>query len=391
MELIKTKKHTKKDFNEPEPIKTYDVRLCVKMIQPHEHMHLHDVCLYTEFLKKGVDWNDIPLIQKGIAWKGNVNYTYTSNSSLWHMANLNLIQIACGEKEYDTVKTLLTAPDINVNACAQGISPAFHLALLRENESIFNLLMQHDPQIIHACDENGCTALHITCWSHDAEKTQFLLKEGARTTMRNDNGETPVAVAYFIEPLTFDSFYSKKLKKLVLNRDKNHNTQLHLAISLKNIDCKKLDKYINFLLTQGLSLWSRNKKNKLPADLAYKKYIALYKKYINQDKLSETIYYNDLVQKEMILHSFLRFNASQTQYALFIHILQKYLKDNFGNTIKELQNHIAGIYYMLNKETLIAHKYKYNFQYYNNYLDDKHKIKKELLIKPEPKFLWSAL
>jgi hypothetical protein len=413
MELIKTKKHDKKNNSKPEPTQIHNVSLNVMVHRTNgfgDRITLTDAdYLETQRLMKGVDWNDIALIQRGIATGGNVNYTYSNKNPYRRIYDTkkkifipdysdpesyhNLIQIACRDKTYETVKALLTAPNIDIYAHEEGTKPAFELAVTRGDDSIIGLLMEHNPQTINIRDKNDNTLLHHVCRDRDVEKTQFLLKKSARTTIKNNDGFTPLAIAYFIKPSTFDLFYSKKLKKLVLNRDKNHNTQLHLAalLNINNVNYDEFKRYIDFLLSQGLSLWSRNKNNELPVDLASKKYTASCKECIEQSPLDQTMGYNSkIVNQELILHYFLQLSSSQKQCAPFMHLLQECLKDGFGNVPKELQNYIAKMYYIVNIETVVANKYKVSINYCHEELKLKEQIKYELLIKPEPELLWSA-
>jgi ankyrin repeat protein len=394
MELIKRKKH---HINKPEPIQIHNVHLNAMIYKTDGRGDIPEDTdanyIQTQRLMKGVDWDDLALIQRGIATGGNVNYTYFERYSPTHLMNLNLIQIACVSKEYKTVKALLTSPDVNIYAHTKNTKPAFDLAVARKDDKgkdgIIDLLINYS-------DKNGNTLLHYACWNRDAEKTNLLLEKGARTTIKGKYGFTPLAIAYFKKPSTFDLFYSKKLKKLVLNRDNNYNTQLHFAASLNmgNIVYQDFKQYINFLLTQGLSLWSRNfNNNELPVDIASKKYTAMCETYIKEPPLGKTISHMDILNQELILHCFLQLNSSQKQCALFTHLLQKHLRDNFGNISKDGQTCIAKMYYIVNIETVVANKYKTGIkgvEYCHACLENKEKIKYAFLIKPEPKFLWSA-
>jgi ankyrin repeat protein len=323
----------------------------------------------------------------------------------------NLIQIACESKTYETVAALLTAPDIKINAYQEGTSPALLIAVKRGDENIINLLVDHqNSHIIKSCDYNGDTLLHYACrncicYLGNGFFTQFLLEKGADPTKRNIQNRTPLAVAFFENP-NFDpscfqnlydthykSFHFEKLQDLIYKKTNIHgNTQLHLAASLtydgvdafSAIYCEKFDQYITFLLNNGLSLYSRNNNNKRPVDIAYERYIRVYKKCL---KYKESTY--NLIRTESVWHSFLRFHALTVQYASFTHILQEYLQDNFGQIIQELQTHIARLYYILNIETVIAHRYKYDVDYYRNF-DNKEIAETYFLTHPKPKLLWNG-
>ncbi len=124
----------KQDKKIPTPIKTYNVRLSIGIMGRTQDMITTDASfLNTQFLMKGIDWNDIQLIQRGIETQGNVNYMYPHTK-------LNLIQTACQEKKYETIKALLPAPNLNINAHTINTYPAIHLAIERGDKDILNLL-----------------------------------------------------------------------------------------------------------------------------------------------------------------------------------------------------------------------------------------------------------
>lgn len=142
MELIK-KKHTQKQ----EPICTWNVHFIfgindanlTSVRGKHHRFGLDGIFLNTQSLMKGVDWDDVSLIQDNIKLQGNINYTYPEHKLNEH-SKLNLIQIACKEKKYETIKALLAAPDLNINAHEIGTYPAIHLAIKRGDKDIIQLL-----------------------------------------------------------------------------------------------------------------------------------------------------------------------------------------------------------------------------------------------------------
>ena len=88
------------------------------------------------------------------------------------------------------------------------------------------------------------------------------------------------------------------------------------------------------------------------------------------------------------MHAFLRFTSPDTQCALFKHLLQQHCADGI-QLPKEVQSFIARLYYTLNIETIIAKKYNGKLDYYDDFIENKIEIKKQLLAKPEPTLLWS--
>ena len=352
-------------------------------------------CLNTQFLIKGVEWDDTSLIQRGIKENGDVNYTFPES-------NLNLMQIACKEKKYETVKALLSAPHLNLKSYEKETSPAIHLAASRSNQEIIKLLCTTHPELIHMRDENGNTPLHVACCNIDSNVITFLLKKGAHTTATNKEGKTPIAEIFFLSPTIkkYSLYYgtskiatdldSNSLHKLIHKKNSLGDTQLHLAQFILP-SCifdqfATFDIYIKFLISNGLSLRSRNKKNKTPLDLVQREYNRLYKTYIKSKKKSQTLY-NKLIHQEIVLHSFLRVGLSEKKYALFLYLLQKCYQNSEWQIPRELQGYIATLYYALNIEAIIANKYKYNEKYYKNSIENKAEIRLNLLKSPEPHFL----
>jgi hypothetical protein len=124
----------KKHQKTPTPIKTYNVRIETGIKTEKKGTIITDESfLNTQFLMKGIDWNDIQLIQRGIETQGNVNYIYPHTK-------LNLIQTACQEKKHETIKAMLAAPNLNINAHQKDTYPAIHLAIERGDKNIINLL-----------------------------------------------------------------------------------------------------------------------------------------------------------------------------------------------------------------------------------------------------------
>jgi len=306
---------------------------------------------------------------------------------------LSFIQRACKDKSADIVAELLKAPGIAINGYQANTLPPLLLAALREDkekDKIVNLIMNHT--------KDGDSPLHLACIQGNVEIIKKLLNKEARTTTKNNLKQTPLAAGYLQNP-HFEDLYSAELNKL-LSHDKKGNTQLHWAALLDEGKNDQLDNYIAFLLKNGLSLWKRNKRKELAVDVAYQKCNLLYNRYMRKNhylhskKTSKLLYMmtlnGKLAQKEMVLHSFLRFTSIQTQCALFKCILQPDEKEPYYIP-RELQIYIAHMYYALNIETIIAKKYKHQpAAYYYGWVAYKDEIKKKLLKNPEPHLLWSA-
>lgn len=242
---------------------------------------------------------------------------------------------------------------------------------------IKNVKLLTDIKKINSQDYAQDTLLHHACLGGHTKIIKFLLKQGACPTIKNRYQLTPLANAY-LDSQTFN--YSPSLKKLLLKKDKYGNTQLHLATLIINFTL--FDSYLSFLVTNGLSVWERNKKKQLPVDCACKEYARLYKEYMTTKR---SYLLNGLEEQERTMHAFLRLTSSKAECALFTEVINNILPN-------DLLPLIACYYYGLNIETIVANKYKHNDNdYYINYIENKNEIRKQLLEKPEPKLLWSAL
>lgn len=371
----------------PQVVVKLDVTVHVPNTHHRDQNHFYNQSLATHFCIKGIAFNNLSMLQHGIEMGANINYANPRTD------NLTFIQIACKEQNNDMVKALLKAPHININSYQNGTMPAFHIAGMYRHGKITDLLIAHDSQTINIRNTHGNSLLHRACHIGSTELTNYLLYKGARATIKNNAQKTPLAVAY-LESIDFKTFYRQADKKLLLKKDKDGNTQLHLAVLIKDVDAKKFDKYIAFLLTQKLSLWSRNKKNELPIDLAFRKHAEVYKQYSNREQHYSL--FNDLIQREKIAHSFLRFTSSKTECVLFKALLEQISSENL-QLPKDVTTVIMRMYYALNVETIVARKCKYNTEYYDSFIsnkedfiENKNAIKRQLLANPEPKSLWSA-
>jgi Ankyrin repeats (3 copies) len=313
--------------------------------------HPRNQSIFTHFIIKGVEWNDIALTQKGIAWKGNVNYINPERN------NMSLLQIACANQHSDIVKILLTAPNINIdgdivkillttpniNIDGNDILPILFLAIKKGDIDIVKQLVTHDCKTINMHEKiNDDCILHAACRAGNSEITRFLLEKGALTTTENTIKRTPLAVAYF-EAENFNAFYSQDLKRLLLKRNKHGNTQLHLAVSMgmKDNEREKFNCYITFLLQNGLSLWSYNKKKERPIDRAFKAYKKLLKRTSKKSKSYQKIFNFASQRQKMILNAFL-----PVQYASTALLLEQTDRHSFPLP-KDIRFFIAQFYYAL--------------------------------------------
>ena len=125
--------------------------------------------LATEFCVTGINFNELPLIRRGIKMGADINYSNPKTE------NLTFIQIACRDKNDDMVAELLKAPHININAYEKDTFPALHYAVVRKSKKIINLLLAHDPQTINICDSEGNSCLHLLCEQENNNSKKIML------------------------------------------------------------------------------------------------------------------------------------------------------------------------------------------------------------------------
>jgi ankyrin repeat protein len=339
----------------------------VNIRDENDNTYLHFLCA-TKNMKETLQ---LFLSQDNV----NPNICNNKNETPLHVA------ASCGFTHY--IQLLLSHKADTRAQNNYGQTPFFDACYSGKIKNV-RLLLPINTQEINNKDYNGDTPLHIACANGHTAIAKFLLKNGACPIIKNDLQRTPLAEAAF-EINDFNTFYSPSLKKLLLKKDKHGNTQLHLAALLTNENTPKLthecklDDYLLFLVANGLSAWSRNKKNKRPVDCACKEYTALLKKYMAKKK--EYLYYA-LLDQEEIMHAFLRVTSPRTECTLFTTILEHYLP-------KDVHKGIAYYYYALNIETIIAKKYKYSHDYYYDFIENKNEIKRQLCNNPEsPELLW---
>ena len=282
---------------------------------------------------------------------------------------------ACTHGSTQSIQYFIDNGNINHLIPNEAGEIPFERACCSGKIKIVKKLFSIDKSVINSTDCYGYTPLHTACLMGNYNIIKFLLKNGGCSTKKNYIQRTPLAVGFF-ENSNFSAFYTPHLKRLAMEMDERGNTQLHLA-ALLGTDFEAFDNYLSFLVAEGLRIDKRNNNNKRPVDIACDKYTTLYNQYITE-RMS---YLNDgLRQQEAIMHAFLRLTSTTTECALF-----KTMMESLPN---DLHPEIACMYYALNVETIVARKYKQNEKYYNEFIENRNGIKKELLIHPEPKLLW---
>jgi hypothetical protein len=194
MKIIKKKKKeeiVKSDQSQNLTLETLNIGLSASILfdrdlsQRVAPEHPYKQSIATHCIIKGIEWNDIPLIRKGIESGGNVNYANPTKD------NLNFIQIACKEKNYYIVTELLKSPTINIKAYKKNTDPALHLVVKKEtaewkDREIINLLIKHDPTVIHIKNDNGKRVIDLVCDVYNVLYNQYVaIKLPDRTLYEN--------------------------------------------------------------------------------------------------------------------------------------------------------------------------------------------------------------
>jgi ankyrin repeat protein len=266
----------------------------------------------------------------------------------------------------------------------------------RGQVDIIKLLIEYGANInIHNYEGNTLLHLQCECWNLDFDMIKLLIENGAHPTIQNNNQGTPLIRIFSVnrdDDNRLDSFYSFCAENpavadiLICQKDENGNSQLHLCTAIANINEPKFEQYLQFLTDYDLSIHSRNKDGKRAIDLACEEYHALHHQYMAKktDQLKGM-----LTIQERIMHAFLRHISPHTPCALFKHTFKQ--QNTHGYEFpRELVTHIMYDYYALNIETIVAKKYKCDHKYYDDFIENKHEIRQNLLKEPEPRLLWSA-
>jgi ankyrin repeat protein len=292
------------------------------------------------------------------------------------------LHIAAAHSATDCIQLLLNHPKTKRLQRNEAGEIPFDKACFSGNIESVKLLLPLYSKRINIKDYHGYTPLHSACHQGSQEKVILLLENSASPTQQNNYQETPLATAFFrLDVNAFNNFYTYNphYEQLLFNKDKHNNTQLHLAALIYDENIL-LDEYLVFLISQGLNTWARNDFNETATDIVCKKYNELYHAYKTQ---RANYLFKAMIKQEATMHSFLRVVSPKTECILFKQVL-KHLK-----LCKDVQKKIAYLYYALNIETIIAQEYFNSKQYYEDFIENKNKIKTRLINNPRsPQLLW---
>jgi hypothetical protein len=210
-------------------------------------------------------------------------------------------------------------------------------------------------------DKYGNTLLHTATAREHIKIIALLLKQKALPTIQNDLGLT-VAMYENFHISCANKSEQPLIKELVLSKDRNGNTQLHLLATVyaDDITCEKvIHLFKAFVKIHGLNMWAKNKNNKLAVEVAYETYKKSLERYAKEKR-----HVDKLAQQEKIMHTFLIFYSS--------HIKNKPVSISSPCAPE------------LNIESTIADKYKDNENnfYYYSFFECKEKLKQDLRNNP---------
>jgi ankyrin repeat protein len=272
-----------------------------------------------------------------------------------------------------------------------------YTAVKNFNIKQIELLLDADNKGINHQNNTGDTVLHhaCSCTSYSKEicdLVKLLIIRGSDTTIKNHNQATPLIELF--SDISAPEFkivdfllteHSDIFETLIQTKDKNQNTQFHLCTQLQ-VFKNNFEQYLLLLKNNNLDIHAKNKGGRTAVDLAERHYENLYNLYTR--KRSPYLKWPFATQ-EYIYHTFLRVTQRPTSCASFKQIFDQQTT-GFPEFPRELIQHIMCGYYALNLETIVAKKYKNNTEYYDDYIENKEKIRQQLLEKPEPKLLWNA-
>ncbi len=336
----------------------------------------------------------------------------------------DLFQITLINNRKKAATALLKHPGVDVFTRDSDSNTPLHWACSYDNEEVIDFILnqyQEENQMeeINAQNEQGNTPLHACMKSRDGRSCRQLnnscikklLDAGAKTLIRNGKQNTPLELCYF--PIRDNmgnviALDEENLQRMIKSTDENGNNHLHLHAAKKivsfesdpferTISSDESVSYIDFLVSQGLSVWKRNKEGKNAQDIARERCALqemVFKASVpdNLPAIMDSLTERELTltyimncmrmnsHREKIMHSILRHTCADISCAVFKKII--------GELLPELQGYIMFYYYILNIETIIARKFNNSDNYSHGSISTKNTIKRLLIHAREPHLLW---
>jgi len=142
-----------------------------------------------------------------------------------------------------------------------GTAHEIHHAALMGDLVKLKMILEIDPQLVHARNNYGNTPLHYAAFCGRINTAEYLLARGANVNAVNKKGKEPLHCAT----------YGRKIKSVVFllsqganvnTEDYKGNTPLHIAASMGCVDIVKIFLQNNAVRDHG------NNECKTPLDLA---------------------------------------------------------------------------------------------------------------------------
>jgi len=230
----------------------------------------------------------------------------------------------------NTITQLISKPDIDVNKKITTKFAPLHFAIKHQNIGAAKQLLKKKDINTDIQGPTGLTPLHIVCQKGNNTLIGILIDKNADLLILNNMQSTPLACAFIAGKIdTIDKHY---VKLMIHAQDATNNTQLHKCATIKCI--QQLKKYLTFLLSNGVNIWSKNNNGFTAFDLAYKKYRFLCHHYIaNVNSGVHVIFDTEQTlrqlndQAEVALHFWAVTNAKM-EYILLKEVFTTY-KNNF--------------------------------------------------------------
>ena len=116
-----------------------------------------------------------------------------SNAAQVHYAKDALNKAAYEGDEELVKKIIATKPDPDARDSSGGT--ALHAAMFQKNIKIVKLLLDYGLDVNAVGPKNGYTPLHDAVWGNNPEAAKLLLARGAKTNIKNKEGQTPLEKA----------------------------------------------------------------------------------------------------------------------------------------------------------------------------------------------------
>lgn len=122
-----------------------------------------------------------------------------------------------------------------------GVTTPLHLACAEGNfKLVLGLLTGQNQSDITTRNENGVTPLHEAALRGDEDIVSILLRHGADTKSKDDGGNTPLQVQYFIFTKIFCFEYLP-----LDNRASNFDFYLYFLLKILRTDMSVISRYLN--------------------------------------------------------------------------------------------------------------------------------------------------